>query len=197
MKRKIAVFSIFILSILSLMFFQNCNKVQMQDVSSTAEKASGEGGAVDQQGGGAGGSGGGGSGSEEADDNEEKELLTACNNFLKNSKQAITIADGNNLTNLRGNLFIKADHLAVVSGIYGNFHALGLSATSSIDVLDASYGNMIICGMDVKTIRNYTSGNLYIVQGDVGNINGFHGNLRLVGGKITGTIENVSGNLKQ
>ena len=163
----------------------------MQDISSAAEKTSVEGGAVDQQGGSGAGC------SEEADDNDDQELLTACNNFLKISKQAITIADGNSLTNLHGNLFIKADHLAIVSGIYGNFHAIGLSATSSIDVLDASYGNMVICGMDIKTIKNYTSGNLYIVQGDVGNIDGFHGNLRLVGGKITGTVKNVSGNLRQ
>lgn len=190
MKSKIATFFILILSMLGLLFFQNCNKVQMKDVSSTAEKASGAGGAVDQQ-------GESGGGSEEADEEEEPELIVACNNFLKNSKQAVTIADGANLISLYGNTFIKADHLGIVKGIYGNFHALGLSATSSIDVLDSSYGNMIICGMDIKEIKNYTSGNLYIVQGDVGSIDGFHGNLRLVGGKITGTVKNVTGNLKQ
>lgn len=188
MKSKIAGFIIVVLSALSVLSFQNCNKVQMKDISSIAEKASADGGAVDQQ-------GGSGSGSEE-EDSEEQEVIAACNNFLKNAKQAVTIADGNSLTDLRGNLFIKADHLAIVKGIHGNFHALGLSATSSIDVLDSSYGNMIICGMDVKTIRNFTSGHLYIVQGDVGDIDGFHGNLRLVGGKITGTVKNVSGQLK-
>lgn len=190
MKSKIPVFLVFILSTTGLLFFQNCNKVQMKDVSSTAEKVSGDGGAVDQQ-------GGSGGGSEEADEEDEQELMLACNNFVKNSSEATKIADGNSLVDLHGNTFIKADHLATVKGIYGNFHAIGLSATSSIDVLDSSYGNLIICGMDIKTIKNYTSGNLYIVQGDVGSIDGFHGNLRLVGGTITGSVKNVTGNLRQ
>ena len=193
MKSKLHIFLVLIFSITGLLFFQNCNKVQMKDVSSTAEKTSGSGGAVEQQ----GGSGSGG-GSEEADDeDDDQDLMVACNNFAKNSGQAIKIADGNSLIDLHGNTFIKADHLATVKGIYGNFHVIGLSATSSIDVLDSSYGNMIICGMDIKTIKNYTSGNLIIVQGDVGSIDGFHGNLRLIGGTITGSVKNVTGNLRQ
>ncbi len=187
MKSNYKIFSILMFSFILVVFFQNCNKVQMKEVSSASEKAAPTGTGVEQQ------REGGSSTSEE--DDEDEAMIANCNDYLKHSKEAMNVGNAVNLSDIYGNLFIKGDHIGSLSRIYGNFHALGTGANSSIESISASYGNMIICGMDVKSVKNYTSGNLVIVQGDVGDIDGFHGNLRLVGGHITGTVKNANGNL--
>ena len=88
MKRKISVFVIFILTLLSVCFFQNRNLVQLKEVSSTDEKSSVEGVEIYPQGGDVD-AGGGAGGNEDDEDSDEKEIFVASK---KLSQAAPTIS---------------------------------------------------------------------------------------------------------
>lgn len=183
MKRNLSILLAISLSFVTLLLFQNCNKVQMSDVAGVSGKGTvlGTGQQTQPEG--------------SSDDDEDDEFIAECNRKLTNMKEAIVMADDASFSDMNGNFFLKGNHLGSISRVYGNLHVLGTSADSSIASISASYGNMIICGMDVNLVKNFSSGNLVIVQGNVGDIDGFHGNLKLIGGRITGSIKNATGNL--
>ena len=118
-----------------------------------------------------------------------------CKDLGNKAADAIAAGDKSSFSNVSGNFFVKAAHLANLSDISGNIHLIGTAADTSIDSISDMHGNIIICGMDVKEIKASTSGNLIIVGGDVGHIDGYSGNIRIVGGKLLNGFSNSNGNI--
>lgn len=119
---------------------------------------------------------------------------SACQELDVDRDRLMMLGDNVNMSSINGNLLFKANSLGALSSLYGNVRILGLKPDSSINEIKDSFGNLIVCGMDIKKLTNH-SGNVIVVDGDVGDISGLKGNLRIVGGKLNGSVVNVTGNI--
>jgi hypothetical protein len=173
-------FAILGASAVAILCFQNCSNVSFSAVEQGSVSKIG---LVNED------------GVEEAPPTNE-ELLSLCQSLQANQKSLAPIADGGQVADMYGNSLFKASgNVAALTHIYGNIRVLGLQAGTTIGKIDASSGNILVCGMNVGQIVNGTHGNLYVVNGNVGDVNNFNGSLRLVGGQITGTVTNSNGNI--
>ncbi len=126
----------------------------------------------------------------------DTELRATCLNLKNNQSNLIAIGNGGSIADVNGNTILKAaGNIATVARVHGNFNILGTVVDGTIGVIDASHGNIIVCGMNVGKITNYSHGNIIVIGGDVGDVETFNGNLRLVDGQILGTISNSNGNI--
>lgn len=189
MRKSIKISIVAFVALMAMSLFQNCNKIKVSEVGASDAGILGSPESTGMT------DGGGMTGTVVIDGSTANDLVKECEERAIKAREGIPLADGASITDTHGNMFFKGNRVGLIKNVHGNFHILGTGPDSSIEVLDSVHGNMVICGMDIKEIRNQTHGNLYIVHGDVGNIIGFHGNLRLIGGKITGNISNSHGNL--
>ncbi|MGZ3691294.1 MAG: hypothetical protein ACXVAX_07310 [Pseudobdellovibrio sp.] len=203
-----------------MLSFQNCSKVQTSEVNPADQKASSLGASDGSNSSsstdssssssssdsgsksGSSGSKGPSSGSDcsKSDDgandlDKDSDYEAYCKGLGEKEDEAISAGDKSSFSNVSGNFFVKAAHLANLSDITGNIHLIGTATDSSIDSISNMHGNIIICGMDVKSVKASTTGHLVVVGGDIGQIDGFSGNIRVIGGKILGGITNSNGNL--
>ncbi len=126
----------------------------------------------------------------------DTELRATCLNLKNNQSNLIAIGNGGSIADVNGNTILKAaGNITTVARVYGNFNILGTVVDGTIGSIDASHGNIIVCGMNVGKITNYSHGNIIVVGGDVGDVETFNGNLRVVDGQILGTISNSHGNI--
>ncbi len=165
----------------AIVCFQNCSNVNFSAAPSEAVTKIG---IINEE-----------NGEEEAPPATDSELRATCQNLRNNQGNLYAIANGGSLVDVGGNSLLKAaGNLTTLTRVYGNVNILGTQTGSAIGSIDASHGNIIVCGMSVVNISN-SNGNLVIVGGDVGDVENFNGNLRLVGGQITGSVSNSNGNL--
>lgn len=125
----------------------------------------------------------------------DEDLIEKCES-LKDSRKNITEleADGR-LLNLKGTSIVKAESVTEIKNANGNIIIFSDSADAQIDVIDSSEGNIILCGFNVNLVQNHTRGNLVIVGGNVNILRDFNGNLRLIGGHVTGSIFGSKGKM--
>ncbi len=202
--KRLKLICITLLSSFVLMIsFQNCSKVQATAIDELAGQKADALGSADDDGSqsssddGSGGNGNGGNqasgGSDPGANGSDEDFVAYCEGLGKRADEAVSAADKASFSDVHGNFFIKAAHLTNLSDITGNIHLFGTVADSSIDSISDMHGNMIICGMDIKEVKSFTSGHLVVVGGDIGSVDGFSGNIRLVGGKV-GSFTNFNGN---
>lgn len=185
MKRLIVNLVILGTAAVAVLLFQNCSNVQFSAASSeTVSKIGSVGDA------------GTGAGTDAEIPATDEDLRKSCRDLQANQSGLVALADGAKILDLYGNSYLKASgNILTIARVYGNFNILGTVAGANIGTIDASYGNIIICGMNVGAIINGTHGNLTVVGGNVGDVSHFGGNLRIVDGKITGTVESSNGNI--
>ena len=123
--------------------------------------------------------------------------VAECNRLDRNIRSAVAIADGSDLRDVTGNFAYKAKNVGQIVNVKGNIKVIASAANAKIAAVDASIGNIFLCGFDVAKIQNYSHGNMIVVNGDVGDIDGFSGQLRVIGGRVTGSVKNASGTIKE
>jgi hypothetical protein len=116
-----------------------------------------------------------------------------CNLEAQGNAELVELADGADVIGEKGNQHYSATNVDVVSAVNGNVNFYG--SGGQINSIN-SHGNLVICGMHVASIVDFTRGNIVIVGGNVGNIDGFKGSLTLIGGEVLGTVTNSSGQIK-
>lgn len=137
----------------------------------------------------------------ETDDGTETETGTTseidpelvCNLEVQGNAELVELADGADVIGENGNQHYSATNVDVVSGVNGNVNFYG--SGGQINSVN-SHGNLVICGMHVASITDFTRGNIIIIGGNVGNIDGFKGSLTLIGGEVLGEVTNSSGKIK-
>lgn len=194
MKQIKVIFITLISPLILILFFQNCSKVQMSEVDLANQKT---GSLEENENGGLGGIDNptGGDCKKEDEQQSSSQYMAACEEYIRNINNAVEAAVNANISDVSGQLFLKASSLGALNNISGNVHLIGTSADSAIESIQDMHGNMIICGMDVKAVKGFTSGNLIIVNGDVGSIEGFAGNIKIIGGKLLNGYSNSVGNI--
>lgn len=128
---------------------------------------------------------------------EDEYYVAECNRLDRNIRSAVALADGSDLRDVTGNFAYKAKSVGQIVNVKGNIKVIASAANAKIAAVDSSIGNIMLCGFDVAKIQNYSRGNLIVVNGDVGDIDGFTGQLRVIGGRVTGSVKNASGTIKE
>ena len=132
----------------------------------------------------------------DADKDDDMSISAKCGLLARILSGVSVLADNSDLTSLRGNNIFKAKNLHAVTDLRGNTLLIGVVANASIDSLNGVDGNIIICGMSIKKVENFTHGNLVVYKGNIGDVDGFKGNLRVIKGRITGNVSNSTGNIR-
>lgn len=125
----------------------------------------------------------------------DEELIAKCESLITNRAQDVALSESPVLENSAGRIVLKTNELSLMKNIRGNVLIFADSADAYIDIIDSSGGNIVICGLSVNKIQNHTHGNLVIVGGNVNELDDFRGNLRLIGGLITGQVLNSKGKI--
>ncbi|MGZ5280575.1 MAG: hypothetical protein ACXWC9_11555 [Pseudobdellovibrionaceae bacterium] len=179
--------------------FQNCSKVGVADLGSSADsKLDAEdcpGCSPDAPGGSnSGGLPGDGSGRDRDDGrpnnqplNEEEVAVAQC---LK--KEGLVLS-GPDAVDIKGNATISSDLINLVSFIYGNLKVIGKSANASAARIEHIHGNLLLCGVTVDSVED-VKGNLILVNSKVINIHKVGGNLRAFGASEVGSMSEIGGN---
>jgi len=179
--------------------FQNCSKVGVQDLGSSADSKLDNDclGCSPDGTGTAGGlpddpDGNGNNGDDRPNTQPMDEEAVAVSLCLQ--KEGLQLA-GPDVVDVAGNVSITSDLLNLVSDVHGNVKIHGKTAQAHAQQIELVGGNVLVCGLAVDNI-NDIKGNVILVNSKVANIHKVSGNVRLFANSEVGSVSAVNGNIR-